>query len=124
MTKTRQDRSVLIVEDDVDVRDAIALTLSMENFQVQVADSREVALSILEVQSPSVIILDWFMPGMNVESFVAKVNEEHPNTTILMISASMKLEEKAKQLGLKYYLTKPFEVADLLSITQTCAMSS
>jgi DNA-binding response OmpR family regulator len=121
MTKTRQARTVLIVEDDADVRDAIALTLSMENFQVQAAENREAALAIIEVQPPSVIILDWFMPGMDVESFVDKVSKEYPNTTILMISASMKLEEKAKQLGLKYYLSKPFEVADLLSIAQSCA---
>jgi DNA-binding response OmpR family regulator len=96
----------------------------MENFQVQVADSRDAALSILEIQAPAIIILDWFMPGLDVESFVARVNKEHPKTTILMISASMKLEEKAKQLGLKHFLSKPFEVADLLSIAQNCAATS
>ena len=124
MIKNKQVPTILIVEDDADVRDVIALTLSMEGFQVLVAESREDAISILDIKSPSIIILDWFMPGMPVEAFVSKVNDEHPKTTILMISASMKLAEKATQLGLKYYLSKPFEVADLLSIAQTCATSS
>jgi DNA-binding response OmpR family regulator len=123
MRKSEESKTILVVEDDVDVRDAIALTLSMESFLVQVAESREAALAVLENQSPSIIILDWFMPGMSVEDFVAKVSKQHPKTTILMISASMKLEEKAHQLGLKYYLSKPFEVASLLSIAQTCCAS-
>lgn len=124
MTKVEPSKTILVVEDDPDVRDAIALTLSMENFLVQVADSRESALAILATQSPHIIILDWFMPGMTIDDFIVSVSASHPQTAVIMISASMKLADKARQLGVKYFLPKPFEVPDLLNIAQACTRAS
>jgi DNA-binding NtrC family response regulator len=120
VTSVEFTKTVLVVEDDADVRDAIAVALSIDSYLVQVAASREAALQIIAGNCPNVIILDWFMPGILIEDFVPMLRSKCPNSQIVLISASFKVKEKSKELGIPYFLPKPFEIDDLLGIVGTC----
>jgi DNA-binding NtrC family response regulator len=120
VTSVESTKTVLVVEDDADVRDAIAVALSIDSYLVQVAASREAALQIIAGNCPAVIILDWFMPGILIEDFVPMLRVTCPNSQIVLISASFKVKEKSKELGIPYFLPKPFEIDDLLGIVGTC----
>jgi DNA-binding response OmpR family regulator len=111
-------RSILIVDDDADIRDSLTLLLSLEHYVVRLAENREEALKLLAVGEPDVVLLDWFMPGMPIEDFVEKARAQYPALQIVLISASLNTRQKAKALKLKHYLTKPFEPEDVLKVVE------
>ena len=123
MTSVETNRTILVIEDDADVRDAIAVALSIDNYLVQVAASREAALQIIASNCPAVIILDWFMPGLPIEDFIPMVRSQCANSQVVLISASYKVKEKSQELGLPYHLAKPFEIDELLKIVSTCTQA-
>jgi DNA-binding response OmpR family regulator len=111
-------RSVLVIDDDADIRDSLTLILSLEHYTVRLAETRDHGMDVLAYGEPDVILLDWFMPGMPVEEFVAKAREKYPAIQIVLVSASLNTRQKAKDLKLKHYLTKPFEPADILKVVE------
>ena len=82
-------REVLLVEDDVDLRDAIAEVLRDEGCRVLVAEDGEQALAILETAAPDLIVTDLMMPRMNGWDFCAAVRrKDHlAGTPVAVVSA-------------------------------------
>jgi two-component system phosphate regulon response regulator PhoB len=113
-------RTVLIVDDDSDVRDSLVMLLSMEQYVVRLADSRERALDLLAFGEPDVVLLDWFMPGMGIEEFVNKARKIYPALQMILISASLNTRQKATELNLKQHLTKPCEPTEILKAIDVC----
>jgi CheY-like chemotaxis protein len=107
---------VLVVDDDPDIRDVIVLTLSLSNFIVQVAESREVALQMIERSEPAVILLDWYMPGMPLEKFVRNIRKKNPAIELVLLSAAHQTRSKAMELCIVHVLDKPFDPAHLIEI--------
>lgn len=114
------EKSILVVDDDYDIRDAICLALSAENYSVQVAPSREAAWALIQAQPPAIILLDWFMPGMSLETFVEDVRRDYPGIRVVLISAAHDLNQKVAELGIPHSLAKPFEVIELLQVVREC----
>ncbi|HYF52107.1 MAG TPA: response regulator [Planctomycetota bacterium] len=113
-------RTILVVDDDADIRDSLTLLLSLEHYVVRLAENREEALKLLANGEPDVVLLDWFMPGLPVEDFVEKAREQYPSIQIVLVSASLNTRQKARALKLKHYLTKPFEPEDVLKTVEAC----
>ena len=104
---------VLIVDDSISVRYSIArLVDSCGWMQKQAVDGLD-ALTQLENYTPDVIILDIEMPKMNGYEFKSNINnrEVYKDIPVVMLTsrASEKHQLKAKELGVSYYLTKPYE---------------
>jgi len=111
-------RSILIVDDDADIRDSLTLLLSLEHYVVRLAENRDEALKLIALGEPDVVLLDWFMPGMSIEEFVSRAREQYPSIPIVLISASLNTRQKARELKLKHHLTKPFETEDVLKTVE------
>lgn len=105
---------VMIIEDDQDTLDFLVLFFSAEGYLVRVANSREMALGILErFEPPDAILADWFMNGMELETFVREVRRIDPSLDILVMSSSAELIfEQARALGLDC-ISKPPDLTDL-----------
>jgi DNA-binding response OmpR family regulator len=116
-------RSVIIIEDDHDIRDSLTMLLSLEHFVVRLAENRDKGVELLSHGEPDVILLDWFMPGMSVEEFVAEARAQYPAVQIVLISASLNTRQKARELKLKHHLMKPFEPHELLKVVDACIKS-
>lgn len=104
---------VLIVDDSISVRYSIARLVESRGWtQKQAVDGLE-ALAQLESYTPDVIILDIEMPKMNGYEFKANINnrELYKDIPVVMLTsrASEKHQLKAKELGVVYYMTKPYE---------------
>jgi two-component system, response regulator, stage 0 sporulation protein F len=103
-------RSVLIVEDDNDLRDAYVMILESEGYHVVSAENGEVALSIInEKGHPGLIFLDLRMPVMDGIEFLKRYEaEKHPNTEIVVFSNYDAKNEidAAYELGAKRYVLK------------------
>jgi CheY-like chemotaxis protein len=115
------EMSVLVVEDDFDLRDALVPILEYEGHRVVSAANGREALDRLHAMSPpSVILLDLMMPVMNGETFRAEQLRDPrlAGIPVVVVSAHPKAEEHAARMGAVGCLRKPFDVEDLLAVVR------
>ncbi|MGG1550466.1 response regulator transcription factor [Paenibacillus ferrarius] len=107
---------VLVVDDDVDIQEAIEIYLKGEGMEVVKANNGREAIRMLEEKEIHLVILDIMMPQMDGIQATFKIRETC-NVPILMLSA--KTEDTDKILGLNVgaddYLTKPFNPLELIA---------
>jgi PAS domain S-box-containing protein len=107
---------ILIVDDEADMRQFLAETLS-ESYHVSVAENGEAGLAQAIAQKPDLIVSDILMPGMSGEDLLAALRQ-HPQLKtipVLLLTASTDEELGARLLqeGAQEYLHKPFQAAEL-----------
>jgi two-component system KDP operon response regulator KdpE len=108
--------SVLIVEDDREIRALMQASLSVEGFDVKTAVSIREARAIFDHTAPDVIVLDLGLPDGEGLELVRTVRKSH-TVPILVVSARHQEAQKIAMLdaGADDYLTKPFSVGELLA---------
>ncbi|ASF46066.1 ATP-binding protein [Methylovulum psychrotolerans] len=108
--------SILIIDDDVNIREFLQQELSAENYAVREASSGSEGLAIIAGQQPDLILLDVKMPHLNGFAVAARLHS-NPATLHIPIILHTVAEDKflAEQLGIDYYLTKPAKEMDLLA---------
>ena len=115
MSKTQ----ILIVEDELAIRDMIKLAFSSTDFIVQEADTVEQAKKQVQTSMPSLILLDWMLPGQSGISFVRWLKQKTPFCNIPIIMLTAKAEEESRVTGLETgaddYITKPFSPRELVA---------
>lgn len=101
--------TILIVDDDKDIRNLISVYLENEGIDTQKAEDAAEALKLLEQKEFDLIILDIMMPNMDGIEACMKIREER-NLPIIMLSAKSEDMDKIQGLasGADDYLTKPF----------------
>ena len=109
---------VLVVEDEANIRDMIALNLRHAGMEVVEAESAEAALPLL-AQKPGcdAAILDVMLPGMNGFSLCETIRRTDQQIGIIILSAKGQEQDKIRGLsiGADDYITKPFSVSELLA---------
>lgn len=113
------DRPVLLVDDDASIVDLIRLTLEDEGYKVVTASSGTEALTVLELLEPGLIMLDMRMTDMDGSEFVAAYRElPGLKAPILVVTAAQNAAERAAQVEADGFITKPFELDDLIREVQ------
>jgi DNA-binding response OmpR family regulator len=111
-----QNQCVLVVDDDKEIVNAIAINLEKEGYRALKAYNGLQALEVLNSRTVHLIILDIMMPRMDGLSATLKIREQK-NIPIIVLSA--KSEDTDKILGLSMgaddYVTKPFNAAELMA---------
>jgi DNA-binding response OmpR family regulator len=107
-------KTVLIIEDNLDVRDALAVALTIEGYNVVAAENRDEALDALDEIQPALILMDHQMPGLSAADFMLLIRERHERVPVVLMTAGHSAPNKAMQLGLKHALQKPFDHRTLL----------
>lgn len=113
---------VLVADDDDSVRLLCRTVLETEGFEVLEAEDAFTAVSHAREQQPDLILLDWMMPGVDGMDALRSL-KSHPATRdipVIMLTALDGLPEitLATVNGADGYVTKPFEVDDLLVVVQ------
>lgn len=108
--------TVLVTDDDKDIRDGIEIYLTNEGYNVLKAADGVEALKLLEEHEVHLIILDIMMPNMDGISATFKIRAER-NIPIIMLSAKAEDTDKIHGLsvGADDYITKPFHPMELLA---------
>ncbi len=111
--KVIEPLKVLIVDDSISVRHSVARLVESQAWQqLQAVDGLD-ALAKIDSFLPDVIILDIEMPRMNGYELKARLNNQqlYKDIPVVMLTsrASEKHQEKARELGITHYLTKPYE---------------
>lgn len=108
--------TILVVDDESSLRDAIAYALRREGFVVETASEGNRAVAIARERSPDLIVLDVMLPGLDGLQVCRLIRQESP-VPIVMLSA--RGEELDRILGLEIgaddYLGKPFHMRELIA---------
>ena len=110
--------TILVIDDDQPVREAIMDNLQEEGYAVVCAMNGEEALRVLdEMPLPAAMIVDLMMPEMDGREFVARARVRYGHNTlppILLLTAARHGEVTANVIDVDDYMPKPFDVDDLL----------
>ena len=116
MEQSRQQYHVLVVEDDKEIREGIAIFLRSQGYEVSLAADGVEGLEIVEQQDIQLAIIDIMMPRMDGITMTMKLREKY-EFPVIMLSA--KSEETDKVIGLNIgaddYVTKPFTPLELMA---------
>lgn len=106
----------LIVEDEPFLAEAVRDGLRLEAIAADIAGDGETALELLSVNTYDVAILDRDIPGPSGDDVARSIIASGTGMPILMLTAADQIEDKASgfELGADDYLTKPFELRELV----------
>jgi len=110
--------TVLLADDEEDIRDVLRISLSDMGYKVYSAQNGEEALQIFQTVMPMIVITDIKMPGMDGIELLKKIKRENPDTEVIMITGHGDMELAIKSLKYKAvdFITKPINV-DALEIS-------
>jgi DNA-binding NtrC family response regulator len=109
--------SILVVDDEDALRTVLSNELANEGYQVQNAADGDEAVSELTKSAYDLILLDIKMPRMNGFEVLKFVKEHHPKAKVVMLTgfADLKNAIESKKLGADDFVSKPYDLVDLLT---------
>ena len=111
-----QKHTILLVEDEQHLHEALKLNLTLEDYEVSSAYDGPKALQLIQGASFDLIILDIMLPGIDGFSIIENVRIHNNNTPILILSAKNSSANRVQglKIGADDYMTKPFNLEELL----------
>ena len=123
----KRQANVLLVDDDRDLLQLIAMRLQAAGYAVTAVESGEAALAALAVARPQVVVTDLRMQGMDGMGLFEAVHRDSPSLPVVILTAHGTIPEAvtATRRGVYSFLTKPFEPKVLLdTVAQAMRLSS
>lgn len=116
MTTKETKASILVVEDEESLREALKLNLELEGYEVTTADKGPLVLKLVKNEYFDLIILDIMLPDMDGLMVCETIRMQHNDVPILFLSARNSSADRVEGLkkGGDDYLTKPFNLEELL----------
>jgi len=112
-------RKILIVDDELSVRDSLRMIFK-KDYKVILAGSASEAGEKIQSEEPDLIFLDIIMPEKDGMELLKEIRQSHPMTPVVMVTATktVKTAVEAMKLGAQDYITKPFDVEELRLIAK------
>lgn len=106
-------KTILIIDDDIDIGNMLEETLQKQGYGVLRAYSGTEALFVLSGHKPDLILLDLMLPGLSGEELLHRLH----GIPVIVVSAKVDMDDKVKLLlsGAADYVTKPFYTGELLA---------
>lgn len=110
------NKTILLVDDDVSQLDLVEILFKNEGFKVQQAISGQVAINYLADNSPDAILIDLMMPNMSGAEAIKKIRADKITCPIIAFTAIDDLDshQEAIDAGCNLILTKPCKPAELV----------
>ena len=117
-----REKTILIVDDDEDIRELVEITLEDSEYRLHTAEDGQAGLDAVLDLRPDLVILDWMMPRLNGLQVVRKLRE-HTTTAgipVVLLTSQPDTEhrEEIQTLGIFSYLQKPFSPLELIQTVQ------
>jgi two-component system response regulator MprA len=109
-------KTIMVVDDDLDILDVMAITLEGAGYHVLCCSGGEAGLEQARSEIPDLILLDLMMPGMTGQEFVEAQREDPQlaDIPVILLSAHASAPTIASTYGVAGFLRKPVELRDLL----------
>jgi two-component system phosphate regulon response regulator PhoB len=116
---SKENPSILVVEDEAAIREMLNFSLGKAGFSVQEAADARQAQDMMNKSVPDLVLLDWMLPGISGVDLANKLRQAKRthNVPIIMLTARGEEENKIKGLeaGADDYVTKPFSTRELIA---------
>ena len=111
-------KTILIADDEEDLRMLVQITLEDSRFHIITAVDGQSTLEQIRQATPDLVILDWMMPDLNGFEFITQLRQDRKTAGIpvVLLTANDCPEDRAQAqaLGIVAYLVKPFSPLELL----------
>src|ERR1051326_32286 len=109
--------SILIIDDEAELREALQTLLEFEDYRVEVASSGEEGLVRIASEPFDLVLLDFALPGKNGLEVLADIRDRDPQLAVIMITAYGTVENavNAMQAGASNFIQKPWDNEKLLA---------
>ena len=111
--------SVLVIDDDPDVRGFIVTSLEELGYRVREASDGRAGLAAIERETPDLVILDFIMPGMSGADVARRIHAKRPDQPILFVSGYSETEAVKRTAPEATLLAKPFRAEALQKAVRT-----
>ena len=115
-------KSIVVADDDPDILSIVSMSLETQGYEVHKATNGREAVDLAREHHPDLIIIDMMMPVMSGYEAVAELKAEDSTKTIPIVGLSAKAMatdmERATDVGIDGYITKPFRIAQVLSVIE------
>lgn len=112
----RFPQRILVADNDSGIREALSDLLVNEGAEVFEAKNGIEALNFVIDKDPDILVLDNRMPGLTGAQVFQELRRRDIQIPIIMITAAREMDVLVKDLGIRYYLKKPFNLEDLLDV--------
>ncbi len=111
----RGRQRVLIVDDDESIRSLLHLYFEQEGYDVETVESGELALERFEIGRFQLVMLDYYMPGINGLEVASAMHEQDPSVTIVLITgmAHTLAQVDLAPTGITRVFSKPFDMCEI-----------
>ncbi len=112
---------VLVVDDQKGVRRLLEELFKKEGYEVNVAVDGRDSIEKVKANTPDIILMDMKMPNMNGLEASEEIIKYDSNIPIIMMTAygEMEIVQKALEVGVRQYITKPFDIIDLRNLVRS-----
>ncbi|GAB3868318.1 response regulator transcription factor [Nocardioides maradonensis] len=120
MTETRPDGSplrALVVDDEVNIAELLAMALRYERWDVDVAHTGTAAVKAVRTQEPDVVVLDMMLPDFDGLEVLRRIRAIAPHVPVLFLTARDAVEDRVAGLtaGGDDYVVKPFSLEEVVA---------
>ena len=112
---------ILVIDDEPDLREMVQYQFQARGFEVMTAENGLVGLERLKEAAPDLIVLDMNMPKMGGLEFYQRICDQNnrPKYPVLVLTARANLEQLFKDLDIHGFMTKPFDIEELIKQGET-----
>jgi CheY-like chemotaxis protein len=115
-------KSIVVADDDPDILSIVAMSLETQGYEVYKAANGREAVDLARDHHPDLIILDMMMPVMSGYEAIVELRADDTTRAIPIVGLSAKAMatdmERATDVGIDGYITKPFRIAQVLSVIE------
>ncbi|WP_391560547.1 response regulator transcription factor [Robertmurraya sp.] len=113
---------VLIIEDEEKIARVLELELSYEGYEVKTALNGLEGYQLFQSETWDVILLDVMLPGISGIELLRRIRSAQTTVSVIMLTAKDSVEDKVSglDLGANDYMTKPFQIEELLARIRVC----
>ena len=116
-------RCCLVVDDDPSIREILVMNLESEGMEVHVADNGDDAVSLARELLPDLVVLDVMMPGQDGYQVLSTLKSDTCTSDIPVVLLTAKASDddvwEGWKSGADYYITKPFNIDELMFFIAT-----
>jgi len=115
--------AILVADDDPDILSIVSMSLETQGYTVHKATNGREAVDLAREHHPDLILMDMMMPVVSGYEAVGELKADATTRDIVIVGLSAKAMatdmERATDVGIDGYITKPFRIAQVLSVVES-----
>lgn len=118
---SNSQKTILVIDDEIDLQQLVKIALGSRGYKIETANNGLEGLAKLKTLKPHLIILDLNMPKMGGLEFYQKICDVNgqPRFPVFILSARANMTQLFKEFNISGFMTKPFEIDELLDEVDT-----